>query len=235
MPNPVTEEDVRRAYYASAGAPLSWWIAELQMQPAALIVADEASGKLYRVPYTVEGSAVSFGAAAEIAAYSEVAAGRATGEVVVYASAEESRAVEIEAEFAGFEAEFPAATDEELWAVIYPDVPVNGREPGDTWAAGGLPDDGTWDGEALPGHGLASVEHDHDHSDYSGGTHSHPHVHRGDAHHGPSAGHGHGPGTGDPLAAGIAASIAEKLAADPASPAGLTLEEVYRRMGFEDG
>lgn len=87
----VTEEDVRRAYYAHAGAPQSWWITELQMQPPQLIVADEESGKLYRVPYAIEGAAVSFGSAGEIASYSDVAAARGTGPVVVYASAEESR------------------------------------------------------------------------------------------------------------------------------------------------
>ncbi len=93
----VTEEDVRRAYYASAGAPQSWWITELQMEPPALIVADEASGKIYRVPYEIEGAAVSFGNADEVASYSDVAAARGTGPVVVYASAEESRSVEIDA------------------------------------------------------------------------------------------------------------------------------------------
>ena len=87
----VTEEDVRRAYYANAGAPQSWWITELQMEPPQLIVADEGTGKLYRVPYAIEGAAVSFGGADEIVSYSDVAAARGTGPVVVYASAEESR------------------------------------------------------------------------------------------------------------------------------------------------
>ena len=93
----VTEEDVRRAYYARAGAPTTWWITELQMNPQQLIVADEDTGKLYRVPYQINAEAVTFEAAAEIASYSEVAAARGTGPVVVYASAEESRSFDVEA------------------------------------------------------------------------------------------------------------------------------------------
>lgn len=89
---PVTEEDVRRAYYASGGAPPSWWITELQMSPAQLIVADEQSGKTYRVPFSIEGSAVAFDPPAELATYADVAAARGTGPVITWASAEESRA-----------------------------------------------------------------------------------------------------------------------------------------------
>lgn len=90
---PVTEEDVRRAYYARAGAPQTWWITELQMMPPQLIVAAEDTGKLYRIGYRIDGEAVEFDAPDEIASYSEVAAARGTGPVVVYASAEESRDV----------------------------------------------------------------------------------------------------------------------------------------------
>ncbi len=89
---PVTEEDVRRAWYASAGAPQSWWITELQMSPAQLIVADEASGAIYRVPFDIEGSAVTFGDPGEIVSHAELAASRGTGPAVVYASAADSRA-----------------------------------------------------------------------------------------------------------------------------------------------
>lgn len=89
----VTEEDVRRQYYATAGAPQSWWITELQMHPPQLIVADEQSGKIYRVGYQIDGSAVTFEQAAEVASYADVAAARGTGPVVAFASAAESRAV----------------------------------------------------------------------------------------------------------------------------------------------
>ena len=89
---PVSEEDVRRAWYAAGGAPPSWWITELQMSPAQLIVADEASGTIYRVPFSIEGSAVTFGDADQIVSYAEVAAARGTGPAVLYASAADSRA-----------------------------------------------------------------------------------------------------------------------------------------------
>jgi peptidoglycan hydrolase-like protein with peptidoglycan-binding domain len=89
----VTEEDVRRQYYATAGAPQSWWITELQMFPPQLIVADEQSGKIYRVGYRIDGSAVAFDQAQEVASYADVAAARGTGPVVAYASAADSRAV----------------------------------------------------------------------------------------------------------------------------------------------
>jgi len=91
--SPVTEEDVRRAFY-NAGTPQTRWITELQMAPAQLIVADEADGKLYRVPFQLDGTTVTFQQPHEIAVtYSDVAAARGTGPVIVFASAAESRAV----------------------------------------------------------------------------------------------------------------------------------------------
>ena len=93
----VTEEDVRRAYYANAGAPPSWWITELQMAPTQLIISDEDTGKTYRVPFTISGSAVAFGQPDELASYEDVAAARGSGTVVAYASAADSRAVVVAA------------------------------------------------------------------------------------------------------------------------------------------
>jgi hypothetical protein len=96
---PVTEEDIRRAYYANAGAPHTWWITELQMDPPALIVADGDTGRLYRVGYSIgAGGRVEFSAAAEVASYADVAASRGPGPVVVYGSAEESRTLDGDAE-----------------------------------------------------------------------------------------------------------------------------------------
>jgi hypothetical protein len=58
----VTTEDVRRAYYDASSTPMSWWITELQLAPTAqLIVCDEASANIYRVPITIKGTDVSFG------------------------------------------------------------------------------------------------------------------------------------------------------------------------------
>lgn len=95
----VTEEDVRRAYYANAGAPPSWWITELQMDPTQLIVADEQTAKVYRVPFQISGAGVEFGSPEEFATYNDVAAARGTGPLVVFASAAESRSVMAQAAF----------------------------------------------------------------------------------------------------------------------------------------
>ncbi len=57
----ATVEDVRRAYYDQPGVPMSYWITELQMSPPQLIVCDEATADIYRVPVTIKGSAISFG------------------------------------------------------------------------------------------------------------------------------------------------------------------------------
>ena len=58
----VTTEDVRRAYYDSSSTPMSWWITELQLAPTPqLIVCDEASANIYRIPITIKGTDVSFG------------------------------------------------------------------------------------------------------------------------------------------------------------------------------
>jgi hypothetical protein len=224
----ITEEDVRRAYYATAGAPLTWWITELQMDPPQLIVAAEDTGKLYRVPYAIEGAAIDFGGAAEIASYSEVAAGRADGPVVVYASAAESRGDAV----AAWGDDDAAAWDdgEALYAELYPADEYPG--PGVQAAADGGPP------AQVPSHGPVSVQHSHEHSDYNGGgTHVHTHRHRADARHEPGRDHLHpalpdvpGVAAGGPLAAGIAAARAAQLASDPAGPAGWSEDRLYREL-----
>src|SRR5260221_3504387 len=57
----VTTEDVRRAYYGDSSTPYSYWITELQLDPPQLIVCDEATAKVYRVPGTISGTEGSFG------------------------------------------------------------------------------------------------------------------------------------------------------------------------------
>jgi len=96
----VTEEDVRRAYYANAGAPQSWWITELQLDPSQLVVSD-GDGRIYLVPFTVDADDVAFGEPAELVSYDAVAATRGSGTVWLYASAAESRAVTVEAAWDG--------------------------------------------------------------------------------------------------------------------------------------
>lgn len=84
----VTEEDVRRAYYATGGDP-SLWITELQMDPTQLIVTD--GEKIFRVPFAIAGTAVTFEGAAELSGYAELTAARGASPVVAYATAQVSR------------------------------------------------------------------------------------------------------------------------------------------------
>jgi hypothetical protein len=90
----VTTEDVRRAYYAQPGVNLTYWITEMQLDPPQLIVCDEATDNVYRVPVTIaSGGAVTFGDAVQVKVeYADVAAARRSGAALVYATAAESRA-----------------------------------------------------------------------------------------------------------------------------------------------
>jgi hypothetical protein len=98
---PVTEEDVRRAWYAT-GAPPDWWITELQMAPSSQLIVASGDGKVYRVPYQIrDENTISFGDAEEMASYAAVAASRGTGALATYASAEESRSGVTEDDDAG--------------------------------------------------------------------------------------------------------------------------------------
>ena len=63
----ATVEDVRRAYYES-GVPPTYWITELQVDPPQLIVSDDATSNLYRVPVQLDGSSVTFGAPVQVEA-----------------------------------------------------------------------------------------------------------------------------------------------------------------------
>lgn len=62
----VSVEDISRQYYESAG--YSMWITQMHVDPLELIVADDASGKLYRVPVEMgKGGTFNFGDAQEVA------------------------------------------------------------------------------------------------------------------------------------------------------------------------
>jgi len=91
----VTTEDVRRAYYASPQVGYSMWITEMQMDPPQLIVADEATNKVYRVPLSIDNGEVMFGEAVEVAVeyvdVPEPVAASGRGKRLTYASREESR------------------------------------------------------------------------------------------------------------------------------------------------
>lgn len=62
----TTTEDVRRSYYDQPGLPYSRWICEMQLDPPQLIVCDDATSKMYRVPVTIKGSTITFGDAVEV-------------------------------------------------------------------------------------------------------------------------------------------------------------------------
>jgi hypothetical protein len=92
----VTTEDVRRAYYGAPATPFSYWITEMQVSPPQLIVSDEASAKVYRVPVTIaDGGEITFGEPVEVSVeYLDVAAraGRRAGIAAAWETAEASRA-----------------------------------------------------------------------------------------------------------------------------------------------
>jgi len=52
---------VKRAFYENASTPMTYWIAEMQLDPPQLIVCDDATSNLYRVPLTINGSDITFG------------------------------------------------------------------------------------------------------------------------------------------------------------------------------
>ena len=71
-------DDVRRAFYSTIGRNESdWWITAIRLSPDELIVKDDNSGTLYRIPFEVGDQAeVSFGdPVAVVVTYSDVAAG----------------------------------------------------------------------------------------------------------------------------------------------------------------
>lgn len=86
----VTVDDVRRAYMEQAG--YQYWITEMQLDPPQLIVADESTRKIYRVPVKIKAGAVTFADPVEVQVeYLDIAAS-ARNALVFYASAEESLA-----------------------------------------------------------------------------------------------------------------------------------------------
>lgn len=61
----LSDEDVRRKYYESAGH--SMWITEMQLDPLQLIVCDDGSGKYFQVPIALKGGEIQFGSPVEVA------------------------------------------------------------------------------------------------------------------------------------------------------------------------
>lgn len=172
----VTEEDVRRAYYAAGGAPADWWISELQMVPTQLVVA-AGDGKIYQVPFAIEGDdgAITFGAAVPIPDYAALTASRGTGRLVTYASADESRKLS--------DPEPP--TDPKAGAADPPTLEGDNKT--------GDKNNASMSGDT---HGAYSGTHSHPHAangaQGTDDTHSHSHTHDGDGDHG----HAHANATG---------------------------------------
>jgi hypothetical protein len=160
----ISEEDVRRAWYASSSES-DWWITELQMLPTQLIVAN-GEGGVFRVPFEIQDEDhISFGPAEEMADYAAVAASRGTGPSILYASAADSRA--------GLEA--------------------GAGERGAQAAADGPPPHLEGDNvvlaadNAMMGHPACTGTHSHAHPAYGAqgedATHGHSHTHAGDNSH----------------------------------------------------
>ena len=65
-PAAVSVDDVSRAFYENASTPPTYWITEMQLDPPQLIVCDDATSNLYRVPLTINGSSITFGAPVQV-------------------------------------------------------------------------------------------------------------------------------------------------------------------------
>ena len=59
----IDSDDVKRAFYndVAIGDKYWWWIRAVRLDPNELIVDDEENGQLYRIPFSVNDRAVTFG------------------------------------------------------------------------------------------------------------------------------------------------------------------------------
>lgn len=97
----VNVEDVRRSFYETVAAPGTdhywWWIRTVQIEPQQVIVDDDDSGELYRIPYSIVNDEVEWGdpVAVEIE-YVDLPedAAIAAKQTTFYASAADSRPAE---------------------------------------------------------------------------------------------------------------------------------------------
>ena len=134
-------DDVRNAYYSgpAAGPDMYWWwIREIRVDPAELIVDDDA-GNLYRVPYTIDASsngpdAIKFGTAQQVRVQyvdvvqagqsvgakfgNPVAAGRPRARVIVNSSSKEGTDMQLSAVVLSGLGLTTEATEEEINAAL---------------------------------------------------------------------------------------------------------------------
>jgi hypothetical protein len=167
MPKPVsaaatTTEDVRRAYYATAD--YSMWITEIQLDPPQLIVCNEATADVYRVPYDAGSDGdVTFGEAVQVMVeYVDAPADSAAATAGAAAVA------------AGFRAMVAAAAAD----------PEQQRVKAEAKAAA-IPDPAPVDAGGPHGSFTGTHSHAHTAGGSQGGddTHEHEHTHDGDATH----------------------------------------------------
>lgn len=85
----LSVEDVRRSFYEGPAANNWWWIEEMFVDPGEVIAVDDESGELYRVPFTADGSAITWGEPQVVKREYVAASGRTA--TATWASAEESR------------------------------------------------------------------------------------------------------------------------------------------------
>ena len=84
----VTDEDIRRKYYESAG--YSMWITEMQLDPLQLVVSDDETGKRFRVPVAMNKGELTFGDPVEVAVQYVDASAARQGSAIVFASRDDS-------------------------------------------------------------------------------------------------------------------------------------------------
>lgn len=166
----TTTEDVRRAYYATAD--YSMWITEIQLDPPQIIVCNEATADVYRVPYDAgtDGN-VTFGEAVQVMVeYVDAPADSAAASAGAAAVA------------AGFRAMVAAAAADPEQRRVKAEAKAAAAPP-----AADPPADPKPAPKAGGPHGSFTGTHSHAHS--AGGsqgdddTHEHEHTHDGDATH----------------------------------------------------
>jgi hypothetical protein len=152
----ITTEDVRRAYYDNPDTSYAMWITELQLDPLQLIVCDEGSGAVFRVPISAAKGELTFGDPVPVSIeYVDKPGDKPKAGTLRFASRDESRKGVTDPKAAD-EPEPPADTTPDPEAAAEPHGTPNGTH-----------------------------SHDHPAYGAQGGdeTHSHSHTHAGDDNH----------------------------------------------------
>jgi len=206
----ITTEDVRRAYYDNPDTSYAMWITELQLDPLQLIVCDEGSGDVFRVPISAAKGELTFGdpvpVSIEYVDRPAPAKQPAAAGTLRFASREESRAGIEAADNKGWVARdgkwvfdpdgdgdddstAKGDTDHDFWGEdgkLLPGKVIPPKPTTDPPAAS-APTEDQEGVDAAEAHGTPTGSHSHEHPAYGeqGGdeTHSHSHTHAGDDNH----------------------------------------------------